>query len=151
MTHKNGESSTMYQIPGVWHLSDGGKWSQNFETIMKLQVDDWRNSIWKKKYETYLQRIFEEEGIQLYNMIERNIDAGEERGHFGRVRTYNTGGSSDEEEAEEREEITTDIEESLSKRKIKSLMDYLFDNGEKIPEGIYLELCNKLKEVHEIL
>lgn len=151
MTHKNGESSTMYQIPGVWHPDDGGKWSQIFETIMKLQVDDWRNGIWKKKYETYLQRIFEEEGIELYNMIESNIDAGEESDDLLRVRTYNTGGSSDEEEAEEREEITTDVEESLSKRKIKSLMEYLFDNGEKIPEGIYLELCNKLKEVHEIL
>lgn len=150
MTHKNGESSTMYQIPGVWHPDDGGKWSQNFETIMKLQVDDWRNGIWKKKYETYLQRIFEEEEIELYNMIERNIDAGEESDDLLRVRTYNTGGSSDE-EAEEIEEITTDVEVSLSKRKIKSLMEYLFDNGEKIPEGIYLELCNKLKDVHEIL
>ena len=143
MTHANHERSTMYQIPGVWHLSDGGKWSENFETIMKLQVDDWGNSIWKKKYETYLQRIFEEEGFQLYNMIEREIDIEERIGYYGET--------SDEEEAEEREQTTTDIDESLSKRKIKSLMEYLFDNGEKIPEGIYLELCNKLKEVHEIL
>jgi len=159
MTHANHERSTMYQIPGVWHPDDGGKWSLNFETIMKLQVDDWRNGIWKKKYETYLQRIFEEEEIQLYNMIERNRDAGEERIGIGYY-----GETSDEELEIRRqfdegleirrqfEETTTDIEEeSLSKEKVKSLMEYLFDNGDKIPEGIYLELCNKIREVHEIL
>mgnify|MGYP001353753774 CR=1 FL=1 len=144
MTHKNGESSTMYQIPGVWHADDGGKWSQNFETIMKLQVDDWRNSIWKKKYETYLQRIFEEEGIELYNMIERDIEEEERIGYYGET-------SDEELEIETGATITDVEEESLSKRKVKSLMEYLFDNGEKIPNGIYLELCNKLKEVHDIL
>jgi len=144
MTYKNGRSSTMYEIPGVWHQDDGGKFSQNFEVIMKLQVDDWRNGIWKKKYETYLQRIFEEEGIQLYNMIDTTRDGEEER----RLGIY--GGIYGETSDEELEE-TSEREESLSKRKIKSLMEYLFDNGEKIPNGIYLELCNKIKEVHDIL
>ena len=144
MTYKNGRSSTMYEIPGVWHQDDGGKFSQTFEVIMKLQVDDWRNGIWKKKYETYLQRIFEEEGIQLYNMIDTTRDGEEER----RLGIY--GGIYGETSDEELEE-TSEREESLSKRKIKSLMEYLFDNGEKIPNGIYLELCNKIKEVHDIL
>jgi hypothetical protein len=140
MTYKNGESSTMYEIPGVWHPDNGGKFSQNFEVIMKLQVDDWWNSIWKQKYETYLQRIFEEEGIQLYKMIES------ERETEG-IPSFGIYGETSDEELEE----TSEREESLSNRKIKSLMEYLFSEREKIPEGIYLELCNKIKEVHESL
>lgn len=152
MTHVNHVRSTMYQIPGIWHTDDGGKWSQNFETIMKLQVDDWKNSIWKKKYETYLQRIFEEEDKLIYNPI-IDVDFEDDR----RVQTWISGGSSDEEENEieeagEREEPEGREEaigrEGPAKEKLKNIIDYLFQNSDKLQEGVYLDLSNKLKDVY---
>ena len=49
------------------------------------------------------------------------------------------------------EPVAEQVEENLSKVKMRSIMDYLFTNKEKMNEGIYLELCNKLKEVHDVL
>ena len=60
--------------------SDG---SQNFETIMKLQTNDWENSIWKKKYDVYVfQRIYQEDGTTPYSMIE--LDGDESTESLGR-------------------------------------------------------------------
>tara|TARA_Y100000287_G_C14220111_1_gene355774 strand:+ start:38 stop:1252 length:1215 start_codon:yes stop_codon:yes gene_type:complete len=149
MTHANHERSTMYQIPGVWHPDDGGKWSENFETIMKLQVDDWRNSIWKKKYETYLQRIFEEDQVSIYSPItEINLLSDAQR--WVGYQTWNgpllleESEESEEEKEEEKEELTTN-------EKLKNLMDYVFEKSEDLPNGIYLELCNRLKDIHDTL
>lgn len=147
LTHRNHEGSTMYEIPGVWHISEGGKWTSNFETIMKIGLNDWNNSIWKKKYETYLQRIFEDEGTLIYNqIIEVELETEDE--DLLQVRTYNTGGSSDEEVEREEE---GDEEEITAKEKMNKIMEYLFNNSEKLQEGVYLDLSNKLKDVYESL
>ncbi len=148
LTYRNHASSNIYDISGVWHSDDGGKWSENFETIMKLGINDWRNSIWKKKYDTYLQRIFEENNILLYEMIEERREQpynAEQNGPIGRLGSYSgeiLGETSSDEEVEEN---------SSSRDKIKSIMEYLFENTEKISEGIYLELSDKLKDLHESL
>ena len=169
MTYNLEERSTMYEIPGVWHPSEGGKWSQNFETIMKLQVEDWRNGIWKKKYDTYLQRIFEEDGKEIYFQIINDVRWNlENEGLLLPDRSYNTGVSSGEEseeeqgeqeEQEEQEEheeqgeqvmyeILGEQDPNPVKEKIKTIMEILFKNTEKIPEGLYLQLSNEMKELY---
>ena len=159
LTHNLEERSTMYEIPGVWHPSEGGKWSQNFETIMKLGTDDWKNGIWKKKYDTYLQRIFEEDGKEIYFQIVGAISDL----YTGLIlidRPYNTGGSSDEESEEESEEEQEEQEQEQEEQaqvinpvrgKMKTIMELLFENKEKIPEGLYLQLSNEMKELYELV
>ena len=52
------------------------------------------------------------------------------------------------------EETSSDeeVEENSSSRdKLKSIMEYLFENTDNIPEGIYLKLSDKLKDLHESL
>lgn len=134
LTHNNFENSTMYEIPGVWHSSEGGKWSQNFETIMKIQTNDWKNSIWKKKYDVYLQRIFQEDGTTLYNMIVE-IDLNEEQS----INDYeeDTGQEDDDQVV------------NPTREKVKSLMDCIFKNRTDIPEGLYIEICDRLKDIND--
>ena len=150
LTHNLEERSTMYEIPGVWHPSEGGKWSQNFETIMKLGTDDWRNGIWKKKYDTYLQRIFEEDGKEIYFQIVGGISDL----YAGLIlidRPYNTGGSSDEESEQEQEQEQEQAQViNPVMGKMKTIMELLFENKEKIPEGLYLQLSNEMKELYEL-
>ena len=151
LTYNLEERSTMYEIPGVWHPSEGGKWSQNFETIMKLGTDDWRNGIWKKKYDTYLQRIFEEDGKEIYFQIVGGVRENlHNEGLILQDRPYNTRGSSDEESEEEQaqEEQAQVINPVMGK--MKTIMELLFENKEKIPEGLYLQLSNEMKELYEL-
>ena len=157
LTYKNHESSTMYEIPGVWHHTEGGKWSQNFETIMKIQTNDWMNSIWKKKYDMYIQRI-SEEGLFVYTTIysqaTTSLDEIEE-GVDSREEWVNSEGGwvdSGEHGRELIEELVDDgIDEITNREKVISIMDYLFENTENIPEGIYIELCNRLKDLNRSL
>ena len=139
LTYRNHESSTMYEIQGVWHHTDGGKWSQNFETIMKLQTNDWVNSIWKKKYDMYIRRMGEE-GIFVYTTIHsRTPTSGAE------LEGEDSGGQ----ETGLIEELANEGIEGITNRgKIISIMEYLFENTEKIPEGIYIELCKRLKDLN---
>ena len=167
LTHNLEERSTMYEIPGVWHSSEGGKWSQNFEVIMKLGTDDWRNGIWKKKYDTYLQRIFEEDGKEIYFQMVGGVRWNlHNEGLILRDRSYNTGGSSDEEEQEQQKGQEQEQEQEQEqgheqeheqpqdinpvRGKMKTIMELLFENKEKIPEGLYLQLSNEMKELYEL-
>lgn len=157
LSHNLEERSTMYEIPGVWHPSEGGKWSQNFETIMKIGTDDWRNGIWKKKYDTYLQRIFEDDGKEIYRQVFGGVRVNfHYEGLILRDRSYNTGGSSDEgsEEEEEQEQEQGQAEEKQEinpvKEKMKMIMELLFENKEKIQEGLYLQLSNEMTELYEL-
>ena len=84
-------------------------------------------------------------------------------------RPYNTGGSSDEESEEESEEESdeeSDEEQEEQEQeqaqeeqaqvinpvrgKMKTIMELLFENKEKIPEGLYLQLSNEMKELYEL-
>jgi hypothetical protein len=114
-------------------------------------VGDWENSIWKKKYETYLQRIFEEDQVSIYSPI-TEVELEDELEDERRVQTWISGGSSGEESEEESgEESEEEREELTTNEKLKNLMDYIFEKGEDLPNGIYLELCNRLKDIHETL
>ena len=130
LTHNHYENSTMYEIPGVWHSSEGGKWSQNFETIMKLQTDDWENSIWKKKYDVYLQRIYQEDGATPYNMIELD-------------EVQSSESSEEDNDGDDGQEVNP------TREKVKSLMDCIFENRTDIPEGLYIEICDRLKDIND--
>ena len=130
LTHNHYENSTMYEIPGVWHSSDGGQWSQNFETIMKLQTNDWENSIWKKKYDVYLQRIYQEDGTTPYSMIDLDVDESTES-------------------LEEDNDGYDEQEVNPIREKVKSLMDSIFENRTDIPEGLYIEICDRLKDIND--
>ena len=66
---------------------------------------------------------------------------------------FNTGGSSDEESEEEQEEESEEEqaqEINPVRGKIKTIMELLFENKEKIPEGLYLQLSNEMKEFYEL-
>jgi hypothetical protein len=128
-------NSNMYNIPGVWSMDEGGKWSDNFERIMKLgsnHIDDWYNSIWKKKYSIYCQRVFEEDGIEIYRTIE-DIE------------------SDAESESEEVPEQTQEIVNETPKEKVRNLMELIFENKTDMKEGVFLKLCNELKQIHDVL
>ena len=43
------------------------------------------------------------------------------------------------------------IDEITNREKVISIMDNLFENTENIPEGIYIELCNRLKDLNRSL
>lgn len=130
-------NSSMYGVPGVWNMDEGGKWSDNFERIMKLGTnhrDDWYNSIWKKKYRTYCERVFEEDGIEIYRTME-DLDSDEE---------------SDLENYGPIDEMNEIINET-PKEKVKNLMELIFENKTDMKEGVFLKLCNELKQIHDVL
>ena len=134
-------NSSMYNVPGVWSIDEGGKWSENFERIMKLGTnhrDDWYNSIWKKKYQTYIQRVFEEDGVEIYRRIvnDEETDPAEIEA---------------DEETDEVSEQPYEIINETPREQVKNLMELIFENKEDMKEGVFLELCNKLKEIHDIL
>ena len=130
-------NSSMYSVPGVWNMEEGGKWSDNFETIMKLgtnHINDWFNSIWNRKFDTYCQRVFEEDNIEIYRTI-GVLESDEESG----------------EESDEEYEQTQEIANETPKEKVRNLMEIIFENKSDMKEGVYLKLCNELKEIHDIL
>ena len=128
----------------------------DFETIMKIGTDDWRNGIWRKKYDTYLQRIFEEDGKEIYRQIFGGVRVNfHNEGLILRDRSYNTGGSSDEgseEEEQEQEQGQPEEKQEINpvREKMKMIMELLFENKEKIQEGLYLQLSNEMTELYEL-
>ena len=134
-------NSSMYSVPGVWNMDEGGKWSDNFERIMKLGTnhrDDWYNSIWKKKYRTYCERVFEEDGIEIYRTME-DLDSDEDTDEEPDLENY------------EPIEGMTEIINETPREQVKNLMELIFENKTDMKEGVFLELCNKLKEIHDSL
>ena len=114
-------------------MDEGGKWSDNFERIMKLGTnhrDDWYNSIWKKKYRTYCQRVFEEDDIQIYRTMEV---------------------LESDEESDEESEQTQEIVNETPKEKVRNLMELIFEKKTDMKEGVFLKLCNELKAIHDVL
>jgi len=41
--------------------------------------------------------------------------------------------------------------ENTPKGKVKNLMEIIFENKSDMKEGVYLKLCNELKQIHDIL
>ena len=138
-------NSSMYSISGVWNMEEGGKWTDNFERIMKLGTvheDDWYNSIWKKKFITYCQRIFEDDEVFIYSVIETVDESDEESDEESELDIS--------EQLQEMTEITTEIE-NTPKEKVKHLMDLIFVKKNDMKEGVFLEICNELKEIYNVL
>ena len=137
--------STMYSVPGVWNMDEGGKWSENFELIMKLGTrnsSNWLNSIWSKKYLTYCQRVFEEEGREIYRMIESVEESDEDISEQLQEMTVIANGTANG---------TANGIENPAKDKVKDLIEVIYEKKTDMSDGVYLELCNRLKEIHNIL